>query len=171
MFANLLGNESGRVIFDGDAYIAQNGQIIAESNRFSFADSNLIYCAVDLQEISSQADDIIESNTEVSETDQLVTQNSINSWEDSEYIKEEEFARSISLGLFDYLRKSKSFGYVVSLSGGADSSSISSLCFMAMRLAEKEVGFEGLKQKLAYIPWMNSISEMHGLLSKLLTTI
>jgi NAD+ synthase (glutamine-hydrolysing) len=171
LFANLLGNESGRVIFDGDAYIAQNGRIIAESNRFSFADSNLIYSAVDLQAISSQADDIIGSNIEVSETDQPITELAINPWEDSEYIKEEEFARAISLGLFDYLRKSKSFGYVVSLSGGADSSAISSLCFMAMRLAEKELGFEGLKQKLAYIPWMNSVSDLRGLLSKLLTTI
>ena len=171
LFANLLGNESGRVIFDGDAYIAQNGRIIAESNRFSFANSNLIYSAVDLQDFSIQEDDIIKSNTVVSETDQPFTENRIKPWEDSEFIKEEEFARSISLGLFDYLRKSKSFGYVVSLSGGADSSSISSLCFMAMRLAEKELGFEGLKQKLAYIPWMNSVSDLRGLLSKLLTTI
>ena len=171
LFANLLGNESGRVIFDGDAYIAQNGRIIAESNRFSFADSNLIYGAVDLQAISSQEDDIIESKTEISETDQPVTEMAINPWEDSEYIKEEEFARAISLGLFDYLRKSKSFGYVVSLSGGADSSAISSLCFMAMRLAEKEIGFQGLKQKLAHIPWMNSVSDLRGLMSKLLTTI
>jgi len=171
LFANLLGNESGRVIFDGDAYIAQNGQIIAESNRFSFADSNLIYGAVDLQAFSTQADDIIVSNTVVSETDKPFTENRIKPWEDSEYIKEEEFARAISLGLFDYLRKSKSFGYVVSLSGGADSSAISSLCFMAMRLAEKELGFEGLKRKLAYISWMNSVADLNGLLSKLLTTI
>jgi NAD+ synthase (glutamine-hydrolysing) len=142
-----------------------------ESKRFSFADSNLIYSAVDLRTISTQADDIIKSTTEVSETDQPFIENRINPWEDSEYIKEEEFARAISLGLFDYLRKSKSFGYVVSLSGGADSSAISSLCFMVMHLAEKEIGFQGLKQKLAYIPWMNSVSDLNGLLSKLLTTI
>ena len=171
LFANLLGNESGRVIFDGDAYIAQNGRIIVESNRFSFADSNLIYSAVNLRTISTQADDIIHSNTEVFETEQPASENSINPWEDSTYVKEEEFARAISLGLFDYLRKSKSFGYVVSLSGGADSSAISSLCFMAMHLAEKEIGFQGLKQKLAYIPWIDSVENLSGLMSKLLTTI
>jgi len=171
LFANLLGNESGRVIFDGDAYIAQSGRIIAESNRFSFADSNLIYSAVDLRTLPTQADDIINSNAEVLETQQPVLENSINPWEDSTYIKEEEFTRAISLGLFDYLRKSKSFGYMVSLSGGADSSAISSLCFMAMHLAEKEVGFQGLKQKLAYIPWMESVENMSGLMSKLLTTL
>jgi NAD+ synthase (glutamine-hydrolysing) len=171
LFSNLLGNESGRVIFDGDAYIAQDGRILAESSRFSFSDSNLIYCPVDLQTISSNEADIIESNTEVFETDQLFIEHPLNLWESSKFIKEEEFARAIALGLFDYLRKSKSFGYVVSLSGGADSSAISSLCFMAMRLAENDLGFIGLKQKLAYIPWMNSVSDMSDLMSKLLTTI
>lgn len=171
LFANLLGNESGRVIFDGDAYIAQNGRIIAESNRFSLADSNLIYCAVDLKSISCSADDIIKSNFAVFETDQPVTESAINPWENSEYKKEEEFARAISLGLFDYLRKSKSFGYVVSLSGGADSSAISSLCYLAMRLAEKELGFQGLKQKLAYIPWIDSVENISSLMSKILTTV
>jgi len=38
-------------------------------------------------------------------------------------------------------------------------------------LAEKEVGFQGLKQKLAYIPWMESVENMSGLMSKLLTTL
>jgi len=171
LFANLLGNESGRVIFDGDAYIAQNGRIIAKSNRFSYTDSNLIYCTVDLQTISTQDVDIIKANAVVSETLQVFFDHSSNLWEDSKYIKEEEFARAISLGLFDYLRKSKSFGYVVSLSGGADSSAISSLCFLAMQLAEKELGFQGLKHKLAYIPWIDKVENMSELMSKLLTTI
>lgn len=171
LFSNLLGNESGRVIFDGDAYIAHNGQIMAESSRFSFNDSNLIYCAVDLQAFSTQEDDVIRTNNKVLETDQQTIEHLCKPWEGSKYIKEEEFARAIALGLFDYLRKSKSFGYVVSLSGGADSSAISSLCFMAMHLAEKEVGFQGLKQKLAYIPWMESVENMSGLMSKLLTTL
>ncbi len=45
-------------------------------------------------------------------------------WERFGSIKEEEFARAVALGLFDYLRKSRSQGYVLSLSGGADSSAI-----------------------------------------------
>ena len=50
-----------------------------------------------------------------------------SAWEDSEWKKEEEFTRAISLGLFDYLRKSRSRGFVVSLSGGADSAAVASL--------------------------------------------
>ena len=171
LFANLLGNESGRVIFDGDAYIAHNGRIMTESCRFSFNDSNLIYGAVDLKTFSILEDDIIRTNNKVLETVDHIKEHPCSPWEASKYIKEEEFARAISLGLFDYLRKSKSFGYVVSLSGGADSSAISSLCFMAMQLAEKDLGFQGIKQKLAYIPWMNSVSDMQDLMSKLVTTI
>jgi hypothetical protein len=33
-----------------------------------------------------------------------------------------EFSHAVSLSLFDYLRKSRAQGFVVSLSGGADSS-------------------------------------------------
>jgi NAD+ synthase (glutamine-hydrolysing) len=171
LFANLLGNESGRVIFDGDAYIAQNSQIIAEANRFSFADAQLIFSVVDLASKSAQGDDIITSDFPWAETSQTVITNHVHSWEHSVNIKEEEFARVISLGLFDYLRKSKSFGFVISLSGGADSSAILTLCFMALRLAEKELGFDGLKQKLSYIPWIKTVDSMHELSRKLVTTL
>lgn len=171
LFANLLGNESGRVIFDGDAYIAQNGQILNESNRFSFSDSNLIYSTVDLPSLSSEADDIIQSNIELTETLSIQNNQLKSAWEDSEFLKEEEFARAISLGLFDYLRKSKSFGYVVSLSGGADSSAISTLCLLAMYLGEQELGLEGIKRKLDYIPWIHSVGNSEEFMSKLLTTI
>lgn len=171
LFANLLGNESGRVIFDGDAYIAQNGKIIAETNRFSFSDSNLIYHLVDLPTISRDGDDVISTNTQQTFNDQTFKKNLNNPWEGATCLKEEEFARVISLGLFDYLRKSKSFGFVISLSGGADSSSISTLCFMAICLAENELGFDGLKRKLSYIPWVNSVQNRKELMSKLVTTI
>ena len=40
------------------------------------------------------------------------------SWENGPFLKEEEFARTIGLALHDYLRKSRSNGFVVSLSGG-----------------------------------------------------
>ena len=39
---------------------------------------------------------------------------------------EEEFMRAITLALFDYLRKSRSRGFVLSISGGADSAAAAS---------------------------------------------
>jgi NAD+ synthase (glutamine-hydrolysing) len=63
-----------------------------------------------------------------------------HSWEDSEYLEEEEFTRAISLGLFDYLRKSGSQGFVVSLSGGADSAAVACLVALMVRLGCIELG-------------------------------
>ena len=56
-------------------------------------------------------------------------------WEHGRHVKEEEFSRAVSLGLFDYMRKSRSRGFVVSASGGADSSAVACLVAIAVRLA------------------------------------
>ena len=71
-------------------------------------------------------------------------------WESKGYQKEEEFARAVALGLFDYLRKAKSKGWVISLSGGADSSAITALCYLCIKMAVDELGIEGFKQKMAH---------------------
>jgi len=36
IYTNLLGNEAGRAIYDGDAMIASNKKILASSSRFNF---------------------------------------------------------------------------------------------------------------------------------------
>jgi len=36
VYANLLGNEAGRVIYDGGALIASGGRLVAMGPRFSF---------------------------------------------------------------------------------------------------------------------------------------
>ncbi|MFM8893545.1 MAG: NAD(+) synthase, partial [Planctomycetia bacterium] len=60
-------------------------------------------------------------------------------WERGPHVKEEEFARAVALGLFDYLRKSRSRGFVVSASGGADSSAVACLISLAVRFAAEEM--------------------------------
>lgn len=170
VFANLLGNESGRTIFDGDAYIAQNGKILAQTKRFSFQDSQVISATIDVSGFTSQADDLIQMG-ELSSQSATPIVPEISSWESTKYIKEEEFARSIALGLWDYLRKSYSYGYVISLSGGADSSAIASLCATAIHLAVEELGWAGVQNRLAFIHWMNTCSNEADLLRQLMTTI
>ena len=171
LFANLLGNESGRIIFDGDAYIVHQGKILQQTNRFSFQDFQIISSEVDLKKINNgdSADLIQIEPFQIA----LKPQNLVDvaEWEESKHKKEEEFARVISLGLWDYLRKSFSNGFVISLSGGADSSAISTLCYLSVYLAEKELGFMGLKEKLAYIPWIQSVQNTQELIKKLMTTL
>jgi NAD+ synthetase len=94
-------------------------------------------------------------------------------WETGPYKKEEEFARSVSLALFDYLRKSHAQGFVVSLSGGADSTTVAVLVYLFARLGGLELGFEKLAEKLSHIkslgtaPKKNDASEdiVHHLLT------
>lgn len=62
------------------------------------------------------------------------------SWESGEYQKHEEFARSVALALYDYLRKSGACGFVVSSSGGADSSAVAVLVYLAVQLGGRELG-------------------------------
>ncbi len=170
VFANLLGNESGRTIFDGDAYIVYDGQIKAQTKRFSFQDFQVIASGISVQGYASTAADLVQlGDIRVSETKKSVPE--LAAWETSVFIKEEEFTRSIALGLWDYLRKSFSNGYVISLSGGADSSAIASLCAAAVHLAITELGWAGAQKRLAYIPWIKTCSNEKELLASLMTTI
>ena len=63
-------------------------------------------------------------------------------------VKEEEFTRAVCLGLFDYVRKSRSRGFVVSLSGGCDSASVVALIGTMVKLASAELGHEETVKRL-----------------------
>lgn len=52
----------------------------------------------------------------------------------------EEFARATALGLFDYMRKSRSRGFALSLSGGADSATIAALIRIGVKLGRRQLG-------------------------------
>jgi NAD+ synthase (glutamine-hydrolysing) len=172
VFANLLGNESGRIIFDGDAYIAQNGHIIAQTKRFSFKDSEMIYSELELEKLISKGNDLVIVEKLAYESSSIGSQTfELDHWELSEHKKEEEFARAVALGLWDYMRKSFSNGWVISLSGGADSSAIASLCYLSIQLASKDLSFAQIQQKLAYIPWIKKVDNITDLTYQLLTTM
>jgi NAD+ synthase (glutamine-hydrolysing) len=128
VYANLLGNESGRIIFDGELFIAAKGQILTQGNRFSFQNVSLITHDFKL------------------ENEQLVSNSPISvPVTDS---KEIEFQKAVSLGLFDYLRKSKSKCYVLSLSGGADSTACAVLVNSMIAQGTKELGAKVFCEKL-----------------------
>jgi NAD+ synthase (glutamine-hydrolysing) len=48
LYANLLGNEAGRAIYDGEAMIATAGRLVAAGPRFSYADFRVTSAVVDL---------------------------------------------------------------------------------------------------------------------------
>ena len=57
----------------------------------------------------------------------------------------------MALAYFDYLRKSWSNGFVVSLSGGADSAAVSSFVKIMLDLALNELGEERVRERLPHL--------------------
>ncbi len=155
-YANLVGNEAGRAIYDGDAMIAHGGQLIATGSRFTFEPMQLTSATVDVDasRMSRSQSGSFEPDVDGDETDvvhvpfqfpkiELQPPSLIETtWENGSTTKEEEFTRAVSLGLFDYVRKSRSRGMVVSLSGGADSAAVVLLSALMLRFAVNELGFE-----------------------------
>ncbi len=48
VYANLLGNEAGRVVYDGGTLIASGGRLVAQGERFSMADLTVTTAIVDI---------------------------------------------------------------------------------------------------------------------------
>jgi NAD+ synthase (glutamine-hydrolysing) len=181
VYANLLGNEAGRAIYDGDAMIATGGRLVAEGDRFSFADHLLTTAVVDVEATRMAQARTASFRPDLAGDDALLVAAPFEwpklvvaamtkpvrseaprgnlgavrvagDWQESAELKEEEFTRAEALGLFDYMRKSRSRGFVVSLSGGADSAAVACLVHLMTRLALDDLGPADFLEKLGYFP-------------------
>ncbi len=192
IYANLLGNESGRAIYDGGALIASGGKLLAVGPRFSFSDCSLTSAVLDVDATRMSQARTASFKPELTGENPLCVHTRFNwpevesanrqaagarnqsiegsAWEISAHVKEEEFTRAEALALFDYLRKSRSQGFVVSLSGGADSAAVSCLVSLACHLALNELGPEGMRTKLAHIHNLPADLTARSLATTLLTT-
>ena len=168
VYSNVLGNSSGRAIYDGGAMIASDGELLAEGPRFSFQQVHLTSGVIDVDETrlrqvctaSYQPDFEPHPNERIQapgfrfpelRTSDPQPAPAAALWQPAAGEREEEFTRATALGLFDYLRKSRSRGFVVSLSGGADSAATSCLAALMVRLACDELGLDGFAQRLGYL--------------------
>ncbi|MEQ9441810.1 MAG: NAD(+) synthase [Cyclobacteriaceae bacterium] len=137
VFTNMLGNEAGRMVYDGEILIAQQGKLLKKNNRLSFQDVQLLSCRIDFSQ----------------------PENSEAAPNNDDYDKEVEFTKAGSLALFDYLRKSRSRGFVLSLSGGADSSSCAVLVSEMVRRGVRELGLPTFLEKLGMSQWLSTFDE------------
>jgi NAD+ synthase (glutamine-hydrolysing) len=148
IYANLVGNEAGRAIYDGGAMVAVGGKLLAEGPRLGFGDVHLTSAVIDLDRTRSLQARIVSRDLEAGRAPEIVRP---FSWHPTApapsdvpmpppWPKEVEFARAVALGLFDYVRKSRSRGFVLSLSGGADSGAIACLVSLMHDLGRRELG-------------------------------
>lgn len=179
IYTNLLGNEAGRAIYDGDAMITAGGQLLASSKRFSFANYQLISALIDVDLTRMSQAHIsdwvpkLESRISIpfNYPQMLPSENQASPplWEQSPNIKEEEFTRATSLALFDYLRKSRTDGFVLSLSGGADSAAIACLIRLMVELGVTELGTKAFCAKIRYKSFPSTT--ISNIVSSLLTCV
>ncbi|GAB5441544.1 MAG: NAD(+) synthase [Fuerstiella sp.] len=182
VYANQVGNEAGRAIYDGGALIASNGELVAAGVRFGFQPVDVICADVDIDRTRTRRAGIHSQRTDLSEDvdDRIVrvdgrlkrSENAVTSpLELSVPDQHEEFTRAISLALFDYLRKSFSHGFVVSMSGGADSSATACLIRCMTESAVAELSIDGLRDRLAWIDWSETDESVDTLMKRLFTGV
>lgn len=208
-YSNLLGNEAGRLIYDGSLFIASNGELIHESQRLTYNDVELISSAIDLNinrikrnQTSSfnPVEGLSSSGSDLNGVVKVVTINkaslefktkgeglgNIESSQNKTFskiakpkkiekpqilrqalTKNEEFLHAVSLGLFDYLRKSRSKGFAISMSGGIDSSVVAVLAVEALSQAIRELGIEKFKSQLSHISEIQPLKSREEILRSL----
>ncbi|MBR9872743.1 MAG: NAD(+) synthase [Vibrionaceae bacterium] len=150
VYSNLSGCESGRAIYDAGVMIAVDGSLVAKGERFHMSDVEVVTADIDLAR--SQIGQINNSQRYYEKHDfdteaviKVILGKSPNSpklhvpplnqpWEDSEHLEHEEALRAIAIGLRDWLRKTHTGGYALSLSGGADSALVASAVYTAVIL-------------------------------------
>lgn len=179
VYSNLLGNEAGRAIYDGQTLIASAGELLAEGPRFSYRDHLVTIAKVDLDltrlaqsRTTSHRIQLPDAHHPAIIRVDFDWPSEVNappipptaSWEKSCHLKEEEFTRAVSLALYDYLRKSHTSGFTVSLSGGADSAAVVCLIHLMTRLMmeESEVAWK--------LPFPANHQDPKALTGQLLTT-
>jgi NAD+ synthase (glutamine-hydrolysing) len=180
VYANILGCESGRIIYDGDTVICSHGEVVAEGPRFSFQDLVVTTGMLDIPRTRAgrRPQAPFDPSVRIEGLCVHVRECSIariaTNTPVTEFLplsKHEEFTQAVTLGLFDYLRKSRSEGFVVSLSGGVDSSAASCLVALMVRRACKELGFAGFARKLSYVSWMKSVRNEAQVMKRILGCI
>jgi NAD+ synthase (glutamine-hydrolysing) len=130
------------MIFDGEIMLAKSGELLVRNGLLSYQDVQVLTFDLkpEIQEIAP-----------------------ISS-------KEEEFVQATSLALFDYLRKSKSQGFVLSLSGGADSSTIAILVSEMVKRGVAELGLANFLKKSGINLTITSSEPVKEIIGRLLTT-
>ncbi|RYU76762.1 NAD(+) synthase [Hymenobacter persicinus] len=126
LYANLLGNEAGRMIYDGEILVARHGHLLLRNQLLSFKEVDMESVDVDFSAELAPAETI----TPLPVPDEY-----------------RELNQALSLALFDYLRKARSKGFVLSLSGGADSCMCAVGVAEMVRLGVEELGVEEFKRR------------------------
>lgn len=161
MYSNQQGCDGGRLYYDGCSCVVVNGEVVAQGSQFSLRDIEVVTAQVDLDAVASLRGSISSFQEQASCKNTVSSvlvpyklcqpfnmQMSLSSPLQINYHSpEEEIAFGPGCWLWDYLRRSGASGFLLPLSGGADSSSVAAIvgCMCQLVVKEIEKGDEQVK--------------------------
>lgn len=153
MYSNQQGCDGGRLYYDGCCSVVVNGDVVAQGSQFSLKDVEVAVAQVDLDAVASLRGSISSFQEQASckTAVSYVTapyklckpfhlEEPISCPLKIKYhVPEEEIAFGPACWLWDYLRRSGASGFLLPLSGGADSSSVAAIIGCMCQLVVKEI--------------------------------
>ncbi|XP_050228166.1 glutamine-dependent NAD(+) synthetase [Mercurialis annua] len=153
MYSNHQGCDGGRLYFDGCSGVVVNGEVVAQGSQFSLRDVEVVIAQVDLDAVASLRGSISSFQEQASSKSSVKSvavpynlcqtfdlQRPLSSPIKINYhLPEEEIAFGPGSWLWDYLRRSGASGFLLPLSGGADSSSVAAIVGCMCQLVVKEI--------------------------------
>lgn len=141
LYSNHRGCDGNRMYFDGCSLVCVNGEVIAQASQFSLQDVEVVVATIDLTEIrtfrsgSSSFQEQCSLAKKIPQIDLRHFSLRVDSGPQNLSLSpdlpiavrihtpEEECAMGPACWMWDYLRRSGASGFLLPLSGGADSSS------------------------------------------------
>lgn len=161
MYSNQQGCDGGRLYYDGCCCVVVNGDVVAQGSQFSLKDVEVVVAHVDLDAVGSlrlSSSCLQEQASNKTAVPYIVAPYKLcQSFHLKEAISyplkiryhesEEEIAFGPACWLWDYLRRSGASGFLLPLSGGADSSSVAAIvgCMCQLVVSEIHKGNEQVK--------------------------
>ncbi|KXN86615.1 Glutamine-dependent NAD(+) synthetase, partial [Leucoagaricus sp. SymC.cos] len=161
LYANQQGCDGDRLYYDGCAMIAINGRIVAQGSQFSLNDVEVVTATIDIEDVrahrarasrSMQAASAeryhrvevpfaLSSGKFESPGDDVLAYTGNREFVVRYHRPEEEIALGPACWLWDYLRRSRTQGYFIPLSGGIDSCAtaviVHSMCRLVAEAAKR----------------------------------
>ncbi|KII85887.1 hypothetical protein PLICRDRAFT_44308 [Plicaturopsis crispa FD-325 SS-3] len=155
LYANQQGCDGDRLYYDGCAMIALNGRMIAQGSQFSLNDVEVVSATIDIEDVrahrASSSRSMQAAQSERYHRVEVPFSLSTGSFPEvyEEHIvgllrtrelevryhkPEEEIALGPACWLWDYLRRSRTQGYFIPLSGGIDSCATAVIVYSMCRL-------------------------------------
>lgn len=151
LYANQQGCDGGRLYYDGGALVVVNGEVVAQGSQFSPRDVEVVVATVDLEAVrafrgafrsrmeqAAEAEAVPRVRVEFELTSDARGRAPTAPRPLRLHAPEEEIALGPACWLWDYLRRSGLQGFLLPLSGGADSSSVAAIVGSMCRLVARE---------------------------------